>query len=111
MPLVLEAEPVPLAVDADGVYRVAGTRVMLDTIVAAYQEGATPEEIADQYPSLQLGHIYAVIGYYLRHHEDVDAYLCDRAKLAIAVRAASEKAWPQQGIRDRLMARQDLGRR
>lgn len=106
MQLVLKAEPVPLAVDADGNYRIAGTRVTLDTVVAAYQEGATPEEIADQYPSLELDHIYAVIGYHLRHREEVDAYLGDRAKFASEVRAAAEKAWPSHGIRDRLMARQ-----
>jgi uncharacterized protein (DUF433 family) len=110
MQLVLEAEPVPLAVDADGVYRVAGTRVTLDTVVAAYQEGATPEEIGDQYPSLKLDHIYAVISYYLRHREEVAAYLSDRAKFASEVRAAAEKAWPSHGICDRLMARQASGR-
>lgn len=38
--------------DADGVVRVAGTRVTLDTVVAAFEEGATAEEIAQQYPSL-----------------------------------------------------------
>jgi uncharacterized protein (DUF433 family) len=110
MPLVIKAEPVPLAVDADGVYRVAGTRVTLDTVVAAYQEGATPEEIVDQYPSIKLDHVYAVIGYYLRHREEVEAYLGDRTKHAADVRSAAEKAWPPHGIRDRLMARQALGR-
>jgi len=91
MPLVLEAEPVSLAVDADGIYRVTGTRVTLDTVVTAYQEGATPEEIADQYPSLKLDHIYAVISYYSRHREEVAAYLGDRAKCAAKPRAATEK--------------------
>jgi uncharacterized protein (DUF433 family) len=110
MPLVIEAEPVPLAVDADGAYRVAGTRVTLDTVVAAYQEGATPEEIVDQYPSIKLDHVYAVIGYYLRHREEVEAYLGDRAKYAADVRSAAEKTWPPHGIRDRLMARQASGR-
>lgn len=105
MSLVIEAEPVPLAADADGVYRVAGTRVTLDTLVAAYQEGATPEEMVDQYPSIKLDHAYAVIGYYLRHREEVDAYLGRRAALAAQVRSAAEKAWPPHGERDRLMAR------
>lgn len=110
MPLVLEAEPVPLAVDADGVYRIAGTRVPLDTVVAAYQEGATPEEMADQYPSIKLDHVYAVIGYYLRHRDEVDAYLRGRATLAAEVRSLTEKAWPPHGVRDRLMARRIPGR-
>lgn len=109
MSLVIEAEPVPLAADADGVYRVAGTRVTLDTIVAAYQEGATAEEIVDQYPSLKLDQIYAVIGYYLRHRDEVTAYLVRRAAMAAKVRSTSEKSWPPHGTRDRLMARRPPG--
>lgn len=109
MSLFIEAEPVPLAADADGVYRVAGTRVTLDTLVAAYQEGATAEEMVDQYPSLKLDHIYAVIGYYLRHREEVAAYLSRRAAMAAEVRSASEKVWPPHGVRDRLMARRAPG--
>jgi len=110
MPLVIEAEPVPLAGDPDGVYRVADTRVTLDTVVAAYHEGASPEEIVDQYPSLKLDQVYAVIGYYLRHRDEVDAYLGDRAALATAVRSTVEKTCSPRGIRDRLMARRSPDR-
>lgn len=109
MSLVIEAEPVPLAADADGVYRVAGTRVTLDTLVAAYQEGATPEEMTDQYPSIRLDHVYAVIGYYLRHREEVEVYLGRRVAHAAEVKSAVEKAWPSHGLRDRLLARQTPG--
>jgi uncharacterized protein (DUF433 family) len=66
MTLVIDSEPVPLAVDVEGVARVGGTRVTLDTLVAAFEQGATAEEIAQQYPSLGLADVYAVIGYYLR---------------------------------------------
>ena len=41
-------ERVPIHTDADGVVRVAGTRVTLDTIVAAFDAGAAAEEIAEQ---------------------------------------------------------------
>jgi uncharacterized protein (DUF433 family) len=44
-------ERVPIQTDADGVVRVAGTRVTLDTIVGAFDAGATAEEIAQQYSS------------------------------------------------------------
>jgi len=72
MSLAIEQlQPVPLATDADGVVRVAGTRVTLDTIVNAFQDGATAEEIAQQYSTLALGDIYSVLGYYLRHKDDV----------------------------------------
>ena len=47
------AEPVPVVTDADGVMRVAGTRVPLDTVVAAYEKGETPEQIAQDYSALE----------------------------------------------------------
>jgi hypothetical protein len=50
---------VPVYTDADGVIRVAGTRATLDTIVGAFDAGATPEEIAQQYSSVPLKDIYA----------------------------------------------------
>ena len=52
MSLVVASEPVPLRSDADGVLRIGSTRVTLDTIVYAFCEGATAEEITQQYPSL-----------------------------------------------------------
>jgi uncharacterized protein (DUF433 family) len=47
--------------DADGAVRVAGTRVTLDTIVAAFDAGATAEEIAQHYSSISLADVYSVI--------------------------------------------------
>ncbi len=42
----------PIHTDADGVVRVAGTGVTLDTVVGAFDTGATAEEIAQQYSSV-----------------------------------------------------------
>lgn len=53
--------------------RVGGTRVTLDTLVAAFEQGATTEEIAQQYPSPGLADVYSVIGYYLRRRDEVAA--------------------------------------
>lgn len=99
-------EPVPLSTDADGVVRVGGTRVALDTLVAAFREGATAETITEQYPSLQLGQIYTVLGYYLCHQTEVDAYLQRRRQEAAHVRQENEARFPLLGIRERLLARQ-----
>lgn len=54
MTMTITDIPAPLHAHPDGVIRVVGTRVALDTIVHAFPEGATPEEIQQQYPSLQL---------------------------------------------------------
>src|SRR5215210_2672891 len=105
MSLMVRPEPVPLAADRDGVMRVADTRVTLDTVVAAFREGATAEEITQQYPSLQLADVYAVIGYYLRHQKEVDDYLKQQRHLASEVRTANEARFDPAGVRDRLLAR------
>jgi uncharacterized protein (DUF433 family) len=52
-------ERVPIHTDADGVVRVARTRVTLDTIVEAFDAGATAEEIAQQYSSVPLVDVYS----------------------------------------------------
>jgi uncharacterized protein (DUF433 family) len=98
-------EPVPLSTDADGAVRVGGTRVTLDTVVAAFREGATAETIAEQYPSLQLDQVYTVIGYYIRHQDEVNEYLQRRRQEAERVRQENEARFPSVGIRDRLLAR------
>jgi uncharacterized protein (DUF433 family) len=104
MSLAISAEPLPLRTNSDGVVLVGGTRVTLDTVVAAFREGATPEEIAQQYPTLELADVYAVIGYYLRRRAEVDDYLRQREKQTSAVRRENESRFDPQGIRDHLLA-------
>src|SRR3989338_11023474 len=102
MALTIAHEIVPLEAGSDGVVRIAGTRVTLETVIAAFSDGATAEEIAQQYPSLNLADIYAVIGYYLRHSEDVTAYLQQRKVQADASRKLNELRFDPHGMRSRL---------
>lgn len=102
--LVIAAEPLPMAADLDGIVRISGTRVTLDTVVAAFDEGATAEEIAYQYPSLDLADVYAVIAYYLQHRPHVEAYLRQRQGQADEVRRQNEARFEAHGIRERLLA-------
>lgn len=99
------AEPVPLVTDSEDVVRIAGTRVTLDTVVEVYRAGSTPEEIARHYPSLQLADVYAVLTYYLRHQEEVDAYLRRRQEEAGAIRQEAEARLDRDDLRERLLAR------
>jgi uncharacterized protein (DUF433 family) len=103
--LLIEVAPIPLEADADGVVRVGGTRVTLDTIVAAFREGATAEEIVYQYPSLNLADVYSVIGYYLQRRSDVEEYLRRRQQQSDQVREQNEARFDPRGMRDRLLAR------
>jgi uncharacterized protein (DUF433 family) len=103
--LRIEAEPIPLEADPDGVVRIRGSRVTLDTIVAAFHRGATAEEILQQYPSLALADIYTVIAYYLRQQEAVEIYLRQRRERAAHVRQENENRFNPIGVRERLLAR------
>lgn len=105
MSLMVTPEPVPLVADRDGIMRIGGTRVTLDTLVAAFHEGATAEEIAQQYPSLRLADVYAVVGYYLRHQSEVTVYLEERRQRTVEARRENEARFDPVGVRDRLLAR------
>jgi uncharacterized protein (DUF433 family) len=101
----LTTEAAPLMRGADGVIRVRGTRVTLDSLVAAFSEGATAEEIAQQYPSASLADVYQVIGYYLRHETELEEYFSGRRHSSNETKRSNESRWPPDGIRERLLAR------
>lgn len=108
MTFSIPLEPVPLELDPDGVVRVGGTRVTLDTVVAAFNQGATAEEIASQYPSLQLADVYSAIAFYLRRQEEVEQYLQQRQHHAREIRQQNQRRFDPEGVRDRLLARHGL---
>ncbi len=103
---LIVAEPPPVALDASGTARVGGTRVTLDTVVGAWQDGATAEEIVSSYDTLPLADVYAVISYHLRHGEEVEDYLSRREEHAQEIRSKIEAALPASEFRARLLARQ-----
>jgi len=103
-------EIIPLETDTYGVIRVSSTRVTLDTIVTAFKDGATAEEIAQQYPSVPLVDVYYVIGYYLRRRDEVESYLGQRKKEADELQKQMEARFNPIGIRERLIARQKSGK-
>ncbi|PZV15089.1 MAG: hypothetical protein DCF20_11780 [Pseudanabaena sp.] len=105
MALTIAVEAAPLETDFDGVVRVGKTRVTLDTVVTAFLEGATVEEIGAQYTSLELSDIYSAIGYYLKHKVEVDAYILERQLKSALIRQEVEQRFNPVGIRARLLAR------
>jgi uncharacterized protein (DUF433 family) len=79
--------------------------VTVDTIVYAFEEGATAEEITQQYPALHLAEVYATIAYYLRRRPEVIAYLQWRQQQASVIRQQNESRFDPYDVRSRLMAR------
>ena len=96
---------VPIEADADGVRRVSRTRVTLDTIIAAFKEGATAEEITQQYSTVPLADVYSVISYYLQNRVEVEDYFNHRQEQAELVRKENESRFNPIGVRERLLAR------
>ncbi len=61
--------------DEHGVLRVGDTRVMLDSVVAGYQQGHSAETIQNHYPALTLEQVYGAIAWYLGHPKEAEEYL------------------------------------
>jgi hypothetical protein len=81
-----------LEVTADDIIRVKGHRIGLEHIVERYQAGLSPEQIALDFPGVDLTTIYNIIAYYLHNQELVDSYLT-----RVNARAeAAYKAWAAQ---------------
>jgi uncharacterized protein (DUF433 family) len=106
MTLAIKARPIPLQKDEAGTVWITGTRIPLDTIVYAYLNGDSAEEIVESFDTLNLSDVYAIISYYLDHQSEVDAYLQGRQVEAAALRNKIEKRFPSKGVRERLLARQ-----
>lgn len=96
---------VPLTEDQAGVLRVAGTRVSLDSVIYAFEDGATAEEIAQAYPTLDLAAVYSVIGYYLQNRAEVRQYLEQREAQREELQKEIEARFNPHGLRERLLTR------
>jgi uncharacterized protein (DUF433 family) len=81
MAIIIQPETPPLRQDASGALRVGSSRVLVELVIRAFQDGATPEAIAQRYPTATLADIYAVIAYYLRQ------------RLHVAFRERRELQW------------------
>jgi uncharacterized protein (DUF433 family) len=104
--LSVSSEAPPLHGDSDGGFRVGDSRVLLEMVIHAFQQGETPEGIVQRFPSTKLSDVYAVIAYYLRHRAEVDTYLTERNREGETVRRRIEQAQGDMGdLRARLLSR------
>jgi uncharacterized protein (DUF433 family) len=105
MSMAIPAEAPPLNQEPSGAIRVGNSRVLLELVIHAFQDGATPEAITQAYPSLALSEVYSVIAFYLRHPKDIAEYLAQRESQAEATQAKIEASQADlTGIRRRLAA-------
>lgn len=108
MNLILECECPPFREDQSGAVRIGNSRVLLELVIHAFQDGTSPEAIMQRYSTLSLSEIYTTIGYYLRHSQEIENYLNQRDQLAESVRHKLSDIQPDlSSIRTRLLAQQN----
>lgn len=90
---------------ANKVWRIGNSRVSLDSVIYAFHEGASAEEIALRFPTLDLKQIYSVISYYLQNEEEVESYFAEQLVQQDEQKRYIEKRFSPEGIRQRLLER------
>lgn len=95
---------IPLRTDEQGAICINGTRITLDTVIARYHQGDSPEAIHEGFSAIAVNDIYAIIAYYLAHRDELDVYLKRRDEEAEHIRQAIEAKYTpeQQAFHDRL---------
>ena len=110
MTIALETvQTVPLTQTPEGVIRITGTRLPLDTILHHYNRGASAEEITNRFPAVSLSQVHAVLAYYLSHLAELEAYLKEQEALDAAFQKQLEADPKYQA--DRVEFREQLMRR
>jgi uncharacterized protein (DUF433 family) len=105
MTLAIEDIKLPLRGDEQGTIYIGNTRITLDTVVAHFERGALPEDIASAFPTLRLDDIYLTLGYYLRNKATVDAYLIERRDSSDETRRRIDAQFPPRVSREQLLER------
>lgn len=81
-----ELRPDLLTLTAQGSIRIAETRITIESIIQGFRDGATPEEICQDFPALSLAQVYDVLAFYLTHQDAVESYLREQAQAAAGIR-------------------------
>jgi hypothetical protein len=106
MPLNIVTDPNPLRTDAAGAVRVGKCHVLFELVIGEFKRGRSPEQIVDSFDTLDLADVYSSIAFYLRHREEVEAWLREIDAEAKAIRAKIEASQPHmKGFRERLKKR------
>ncbi len=95
----------PLVLGEDGTIRIRGSRVTLDSVINEFRQGATAEQIQDDFPSLTLREVYGAIAYYLEHTEDIERYLHEQEQAGEATRRLIEARQDSASLRRRIRER------
>ena len=94
MSIDIQANALPLRTDESGGFRIGTTRIPLEIVIHAFQRGEKPEQIVEAFDTLSLCDVYTLIGYYLRHRNEVEEYLAERQRYGDAMQEQSMRLQP-----------------
>ena len=66
----------------EGAYRIAGTRVSLDSLVYLFREGMSAESMVESYPALTLEQVHGALAFYLANQPEIEAYVAEGQRAA-----------------------------
>ena len=75
----------------EGVYRVGGTRVSLDSLVYLFREGMSVESMVESYPALSMEDVHGALAFYLANENEIDAYLAEGERIAESLHTRSRE--------------------
>lgn len=81
--------------ERNGEYFVRDSRVLVQSVVIAWQRGVAPEQIREQFPTISLADIYSVISSYLDHQDALDTHFAETNARNERDRLADQAARPE----------------
>ncbi len=92
-------------IDKDENWRVQNSRVSKYSVIYAFNQGASAEEIALRFPTLDLKQIYSVINSYLQNPNESDDYFAGQSEQQEEQKRQIENRFSPEGIRQKLLER------
>jgi len=86
----MQSPKIYVHLDEHQVLRVAHTGVMLDSLLASFQQGYSAEAIQQQYPALTLEEVHGAIAWLLANADEVEQYRKRQAAIWEQERAKTE---------------------
>ena len=79
----------------DGNWYVSGSRVEVYSVIGAWLQGYSPEEVQNGFPHLSLAEVYGTILYYLEHQQAMDQFFREVDRLAARRKSDAEATHPE----------------
>lgn len=65
----------------NGGYYLTGSRISLESLIWVFLQGASPETLVEEFPTLTLEQVYGAITFYLANRAEIDGYLAQTEEL------------------------------